>query len=114
MSDGYKTAMIVNKLFDIECSTDEAIELEHLMWGTQICRTCAGNSVGDYAIRIQELEQQLTSAHRSGWEQAKREAQQALCEICCYNSADNPVPDECTTCNERRAIASMEYKGGRR
>lgn len=59
MSDGYKTAMIVNKLFDIECSTDEAIELEHLMWGTQICRTCAGNSVGDYAIRIKELEQQL-------------------------------------------------------
>lgn len=71
MSDGYKTAMIVNKLFDIECSTDEAIELEHLMWGTQICRTCAGNSVGDYAIRIQELEQQLTSAHREGWEQAR-------------------------------------------
>lgn len=52
----------------------------------------------------------FTAGMKTGWEQAKREAQQALCEICCYNSADNPVPDECTTCNESRAIASMEYK----
>ena len=70
---------------------------------------------------IESLEQQLAAAHRAaeesakdthrrGWEQAKAEAQQALCEICCYNSADNPVPDECTTCNERRAITTMEYK----
>lgn len=60
---------------------------------------------------IRSLYEQIQQAHREGWEQGKTEAQRALCEICCYNSADNPVPDECTTCFESDAIAAMEYGG---
>lgn len=70
---------------------------------------CDGYCVADGCeLAKADLDFQLAQARREGWEQAKREAQQALCEICCYNSADNPVPDECTTCDESHAIAAME------
>ena len=46
MSDGYDTAMIINKVFDIECSVDEGIEIEQHLFPRM-------------SSRITELEQAL-------------------------------------------------------
>ena len=67
-------------------------------------------SVNQYDALQQAHREGKAEGIRLGWEQAKAVAKMVLCDICCYNSIDNPVSDECTYCNQHEAIASMTYK----
>lgn len=57
--------------------------------------------------KIESLEQQLASAHREGWEQAKREA----AHITDVFSADIGTCCRFTAQEIQNAIAAMEYGG---
>ena len=59
-----------------------------------------------YQERTSKSEQQLASAHREGWEQAKRE-----CAFIVQNYDHNPDRDGDWADQLDEVIATMEYKG---
>ena len=75
------------------------------------CTTCGSDMElvrpGKWQCQKCELDNMLKQAHRSGWEQAKREAELSMCIACKEEYALHAAT--CAICLHKNAIAAMEY-----